>query len=230
VNRLEHPPVETIDGFTLVEKSAIFDTLADILQGTNIHDLPATAYFRHSDMPTGESPRYPGLRVLLVEDNAVNQELCMTILSSFGCQTIIADNGQKALDILKTHDFDVILLDCQMPVMDGYEFIKRVREFDKGVPILAISALNSSKDVDKIIQCGADNYISKPLNSKLFIAQIKLFIDFYLRRKKKFNLSAVNLFSKKVYKRKIEFYVDSENDLVEFWEFLIENIFVNYKI
>ena len=141
-----------------------------------------------------------------------------------------AENGKVALDIVNNERQDIILSDIVMPVMDGLEFIKNVRLFDKGVPILVLSALSSKEDVDKIMQSGATNYTTKPLNAKLFTTQIKVFVDFYLRRQNKYNHKAINLFSKNIYKRKIEFLIEKEDDLFEFWEFIIEGVFNKYRV
>ncbi len=139
-------------------------------------------------------------------------------------------NGQEALKIAKTQHLDLILTDIVMPIMDGLNFIKEVRNFDKNVPILVLSALSSKDSIDDIMQVGANNYTNKPLNHKLFMAQIKVFVDFYLRRQNRYNKKAINLFSKNIYKRKIEFFIDKEEDLFEFWEFVVDGIFDKYKI
>ena len=141
-----------------------------------------------------------------------------------------ATNGSKAFAIAQSQNQDIILTDITMPIMDGYEFIRKVRLFDKTVPILVLSALSNSKDVDKIMQSGASNYTSKPLNGKLFTAQIKIFVDFYLRRQNKYNHSAINLYTKNIFKRKTEFLIEKEDDLIEFWEYLVAGIFEKYRI
>ncbi len=141
-----------------------------------------------------------------------------------------AQNGKKALEIEEKNTQDIILTDISMPVMDGFEFIKKVRLFDKSVPILVLSVLDDEDNIDKIIQSGATNYTSKPLNKKLFLAQIKVFVDFFIRRQYRYNSRAVNLFSKNIYKRKTEFFIEKEDDLFEFWEFTIENILDKYKM
>lgn len=140
-----------------------------------------------------------------------------------------AQNGQEALGIVKKEHQDMIISDMVMPIMDGFAFIKKVRSFDLSVPILVLSALSSSEQIDEIMKIGANNYTSKPLNGKLFTAQVKLFVDFYLRRNKRYNYKTINLFSKNIYKRKTEFLIDREDDLSEFWEFILCGVFDKYK-
>jgi len=113
-----------------------------------------------------------GAKVLLVEDNDMNQELAVALLSQAGMNVMAADNGQIALDILKdTHDFDGILMDCQMPVMDGYTATRKIRKnplFAK-IPIIAMTANAMVDDKAKVIESGMSDHITKPLNiTRLF--------------------------------------------------------------
>ena len=168
-------------------------------------------------------------KILIVEDEDEVRTLLVSIVESlfvkeYSCITLsieTAQNGAEALQIAKQERQDLILTDIIMPQMDGLELIRRVRYFDKSVPILVLSALSSEVDIAKIMQSGATNYSAKPLNRKLFTAQIKVFVDFFLRRQQHYNYKATNLFSKKVYRRKVEFYIERENDLLEFWEYMI---------
>ena len=176
--------------------------------------------------------------LLIAEDEEVMRTLLVSIVEMFfkkeypflELSISEAEDGQEALDIVKKERQEIILTDITMPRMNGFDFIKNVRTFDKGVPILVLSALSSDEDIDKIMQSGATNYTSKPLNGKLFTAQIKVFIDFYLRRQNKYNAKAMNLFAKNIYKRKIEFLIEKEDDLLEFWEYIIGGIFEHYRV
>ena len=108
-----------------------------------------------------------GRQVLLIEDNPVNQKLAELILKKWGCNVIIAENGKKALDILKNKQFDFILMDCQMPEMDGFEATKAIRKKESKtgahIPIIAMTALAMKTDKERCIQAGMDAYISKPI-------------------------------------------------------------------
>jgi len=107
-----------------------------------------------------------GARVLLVEDNDLNQELAQELLSQAGIEVVLAQNGQEALDILSRDSvFDGVLMDCQMPVMDGYEATRRLRaqpQFAQ-LPILAMTANAMAGDREKVIAAGMTDHIAKPL-------------------------------------------------------------------
>jgi CheY-like chemotaxis protein len=105
-----------------------------------------------------------GANILLVEDNEINQELVIYNLESKGINVTVADNGQEALEILKEITFDGILMDCQMPVMDGYEATKEIRKQErfKNLPVIAITANVLPEDRKKILKCGMNDLIGKP--------------------------------------------------------------------
>jgi CheY-like chemotaxis protein len=108
-----------------------------------------------------------GARVLLTEDNEMNQELAMELLSQAGMDVVLANNGQEAVDILsKDTRFDGILMDCQMPVMDGYTATREIRKMPafKDVPIIAMTANAMAGDKEKVIEAGMNDHIAKPLN------------------------------------------------------------------
>jgi CheY-like chemotaxis protein len=110
---------------------------------------------------------------LVVEDNAVNQKVAQGLLKKFGIQVDIAANGQEALNTLEALPFDLVLMDCQMPVMDGYEATQKIRlaeskVLNRNIPIVAMTANSMQGDRDKCISVGMDDFISKPVNpSKL---------------------------------------------------------------
>ena len=112
-------------------------------------------------------------RVLVVEDNAVNQKVAQGLLKKFGIQVDIAANGQEALNTLENLPFDLVLMDCQMPVMDGYEATQKIRlpeskVLNQRIPIVAMTANSMQGDRDKCLSVGMDDFISKPVNpSKL---------------------------------------------------------------
>lgn len=113
------------------------------------------------------------LRILLAEDNAVNRQLAMKILEKRGHTVLVATNGREALDVLRQRNADLVLMDVQMPEMDGLEAIRRIREAEKRsgehMPIISVTAHVMKGDREKCIQAGADDYVSKPLQpSDLF--------------------------------------------------------------
>ena len=117
------------------------------------------------------------IKVLVVEDNAINQLLISTILHLESFEVVVADNGKIAIDILINSDFDIILMDLMMPEMNGYdatEYIrKKLTDNKSTIPIIAVSA-DVSKDVkDKCKAVGMNDYISKPYDAKHLLDLIK---------------------------------------------------------
>lgn len=107
-----------------------------------------------------------GATILLVEDNEMNQELAMELLSANGLVVSLAENGQIALNMLQEQDFDGVLMDCQMPIMDGYTATKKLRAIDKfkSLPILALTSNAMAGDREKTIDAGMNDHIAKPIN------------------------------------------------------------------
>ena len=114
----------------------------------------------------GAIAKLGGARILLVEDNEINQELALELLTSNGLLVETANNGQEALDLLTQDKFDGILMDCQMPVMDGYVATRKIREQEqfKDLPILAMTANAMAGDREKVIAVGMNDHIAKPIN------------------------------------------------------------------
>ena len=127
-----------------------FVSLDDVLEAVNPTSLA----------PTRE------ISVLLVEDNMVNRKLAVLILERIGCQVDVAFNGAEGVEKFKTGNYQAIFMDCQMPVMDGYEATEAIRKLEAGsshIPIIAVTANAMKGDKEKCIECGMDDYISKPL-------------------------------------------------------------------
>ncbi|WP_137972133.1 response regulator [Pseudomonas sp. F(2018)] len=120
-----------------------------------------------------------GARLLLVEDNELNQELARELLEIAGVQLRVAWHGQEALDILAADaDFDGVLMDCQMPVMDGYTATGRIREQAQfaTLPVIAMTANAMEGDRERALACGMNDHISKPLNVEGMFATLAKWI------------------------------------------------------
>ena len=126
-------------------------------------------------------PPSTGLHILLAEDNRVNQTLAMRLLEKHGHTVVIAGDGREALGALDREPFDLVLMDVQMPEMDGFETtaVIRAREKDTGahIPIVAMTARAMSGDREKCITTGMDDYVSKPINLAELSAAIGRAID-----------------------------------------------------
>ena len=110
-----------------------------------------------------------GIRILVVEDNLINQMLVIKVLKQRDFETDVAENGRIALDKYEKNDFDIILMDVQMPEMDGYDATQKIRELKtlkKNVPIIAMTAHTIKGEYERCLEMGMDDYISKPFDKK----------------------------------------------------------------
>ncbi|MCP4022716.1 MAG: response regulator, partial [Desulfobacteraceae bacterium] len=118
-----------------------------------------------------------GIHILLVEDNSINQEIATAVLEKAKVDLIIANNGREAVQVVQQHDFDIVLMDIQMPEMDGYEATKMIRAKEKyaGLPIIAMTAHAMKGDKEKCLSAGMDGYITKPINQEELFKTISKF-------------------------------------------------------
>jgi len=107
---------------------------------------------------------FSGINILLVEDVPMNQELANEILTQQGIRLTMANNGQIGVDKAKMQRFDAILMDMQMPIMDGCEASRAIRDFDQDIPIIAMTANAMSEDKSRCLAAGMNDYIAKPIN------------------------------------------------------------------
>ncbi|TAN08849.1 MAG: response regulator [Rhodanobacteraceae bacterium] len=119
------------------------------------------------------APRRPLTgRVLLVEDHPVNQKVAQKLMERLGLTVDVADNGETALDMLGKRAYAMVLMDCQMPILDGYSATRRLREIESEhgqprMPVIAMTAHAMSGDRERCLQAGMDDYLSKPLDRHL---------------------------------------------------------------
>ena len=137
-------------------------------------DVPLALSALPAPPDTGAAGQAP-LRMLLVEDNAINQEIALTMLEDSGYDPTPADNGRRALALWERYPFDVILMDCQMPEMDGFEATRRVRrmEAQQGrdrTPIIALTANAILGDRELCLDAGMDDYLAKPYTRAALLA------------------------------------------------------------
>jgi CheY-like chemotaxis protein/HPt (histidine-containing phosphotransfer) domain-containing protein len=117
--------------------------------------------------------RMPLLRILLAEDSAINQKLALGLLERDRHDVVVANNGQEALEQLKSSSFDVVLMDVQMPVMDGLEATRAIRKREKRegghIPIIAMTAHALKGDRERCLAAGMDQYLPKPIRAHQLI-------------------------------------------------------------
>jgi hypothetical protein len=118
-----------------------------------------------SPLATNDTASLAGTRVLVAEDNVVNQVLATMQLEELQCDVSTADDGEAVLKLLSLQHFDLILMDCQMPVLDGYETTRRIRLAEgtgRHIPIVAVTANAMENDRAAALACGMDDFLSKP--------------------------------------------------------------------
>ncbi len=128
---------------------------------------------RSSHLGTLEKPV-----VLIVEDNEINALVTKDLVTELGFEPVLARDGVEALDIVAARDLDVILMDCRMPKMDGYEATKRIRRMDdiKDIPIVALTAHATEGDRKHALNAGMDAYLAKPITSRKLATMLRTFI------------------------------------------------------
>ena len=137
--------------------------------------VPAAASATASEPPAA----MPFRRVLLAEDNPINQLLARTLLERAGCIVEVAGNGREACIAFEGHAFDIVLMDCQMPEVDGLEATRRIRALERArgdglrVPIIAVTANAMPEDRDACLACGMDDFVSKPFRLDRLLATMR---------------------------------------------------------
>ena len=141
------------------------------LFGRQDHTLGRVLSDRPALPAADDGARLDGGRVLLVEDNRVNQDIACEWLGSMGLTVTTAANGQEALQTLDKASFDAVLMDVQMPVMDGFEATRRIREDLKmaDLPVIAMTAHALAGDREKCLKAGMDDYITKPIDPQVLL-------------------------------------------------------------
>ncbi len=177
-----HSEYENIPGVELLDnelnKPVNPSLLLDVIMHTFGHEAVTEASgVRHGhEIDTEEMRPIQGARILLVEDNHINQQVATEFLEQGKFIVDIAQNGQEALDMLATNNYDCVLMDIQMPVMDGYTATSKIREQEryKELPVLAMTANAMVEDKESAIAAGMNDHIAKPINPReLFTTLLK---------------------------------------------------------
>ncbi len=139
-------------------QSRLFNTVVRLFGGDGLLTPDARA-------PFGDSAPLRGARVLLVEDDTLNQEVAVALLAQLGIEAVTAANGREALDMLDDAEFDAVLMDVHMPVMDGYAATHEIRKRPAlhGMPVIAMTANAMLQDRERCLQAGMNDHIPKPI-------------------------------------------------------------------
>ncbi len=160
-----------------INKSELFNCLTAVLSSPEINDTSQSEKQLITRFTLEEGKQNKN-HILLVEDNAVNQKLALKVLEKGGYRVDIANNGKAAISALKKMEYDVVLMDLQMPEMGGLEATKIIRETMSGiinpqVPIIAMTAHAMTGDKEKCEQAGMDGYVSKPIRKDVLFSEIE---------------------------------------------------------
>ena len=143
--------------------SAVFDLAVGALRGLR-GERPPPAPTRRAASGLAAPPALQGARVLLVEDNPVNQQVAGEILQEAGVTVKIAENGAQAVQRVQEERFDLVLMDMQMPVMDGVTATVRIRELGATLPVIAMTANAMASDRERCLAAGMNDFLSKPIH------------------------------------------------------------------
>ena len=127
----------------------------------------------------GENPRSNGhLRILMAEDNAINQRVGKLILQRAGYTIDLVADGNEALEAHRANPYDVILMDCQMPTMDGFEASRQIRQLEQRQPvIIAVTANALVGERERCLKAGMDDYLSKPFQAEQLVAVVRKWVE-----------------------------------------------------
>lgn len=161
-----------------IRPSVLFDAMISVLAVT-----PSAAAPNQEDKQVvDEPPQKLSGHILVAEDNRINQMYITELLKYCGCTSELADNGDAALTALQNHRFDLVLMDCQMPEMDGFTATREIRrreaagELPGHLPIIALTANALQGDRERCLEAGMDEYLTKPLNAQVLEAMLKKII------------------------------------------------------
>ena len=160
VNPWSSDDLPQVTGIVKLTKPLKYDSLYNAIYDANslkkerkvARDRPSDATFNHS--------------ILVVDDNKPNQQVARGMLENLGCSVHIAENGQLAIEKLIRNRFDLVLMDCYMPVMNGYDATRQIRMFENGdeeIPVIAMTANNNKEEQDKCLNAGMNDFLAKPL-------------------------------------------------------------------
>lgn len=175
-------------------------------------------------------------KVLIVDDNKNNRMILSLLMEDYldeneGVSLDITEveNGQEAVDACIKTPYDLVFMDIMMPVMDGISATKIIRQNNKNIMIIAVSAVDDSERQKMILSNGAEDYISKPVNADIFNSRFSNYLALLnSRHRKRESEVTTNLFTRDIYSRQLVFAATSDDALAEFWEYYLLDEHVNF--
>lgn len=173
---------QNFNGEKLREKSDYEHIITKPIYTSKVKHVIDCLLFNKSEENESNLDQYKNKKFLLVEDNPTNQVYARIFLQKLGVDVTIANNGQEAIKTLEQEQFDLILMDCLMPIMDGFEACQIIRAnntFNRNnihIPIIALTALATKSDLDHCLDCGMNEIILKPINRKKAIQVIQKYL------------------------------------------------------
>ena len=172
--------VEMMGGKIWVEssygKGSTFTFEVELEERPDTHRMKPLPNLLEIEAPSLESNinALKGKRILVAEDNFINQEIILGLLENSQIQIDIAEDGEEAIELHQKNNYTLILMDIQMPILDGYAAAKKIREKDKNIPIIAITASAMKKDIEKSLEVGMNDHLNKPIDvTKLYEILLK---------------------------------------------------------
>lgn len=173
-----------------IHSRALVETVSRVWKAWNQGDKDSliTAENIRVRMQTEEQTRFDGAHVLMAEDNRVNQGFATETLEALGVSVTIVSNGKESIDKLKERSFDLVLMDCQMPIMDGFEASRILSDMKQkkeipDVPIIALTANAMKGDREKCLEAGMNDYIAKPMRKSDLIQSLSRWLPRHLVHK-----------------------------------------------
>lgn len=162
-------PTDSLSRANQLTAEATSDT-TDQSETLNSEASDHPGYLLDQEQQTNDAPSQNGLTILVADDNLINQQVAQGMLEHLGFKALLADDGQQALDLMDQEQIDLVLMDCQMPVLDGYETTQLIRAKESGVrlPIIALTANASQADEEKCLSAGMDGFLTKPIDMEQF--------------------------------------------------------------
>ena len=158
-----------------IRGSQLFECIKNVLN-ESAQKLPVQIQPNQSKKPNAQGPKF-NAAILVAEDNPVNQEVAKATLKMLGCSVTIVENGQQAVDIMEQSNFDLVLMDCHMPEVDGFEATRKIRKRERDrsqarTPIIALTADVGKGMPELCTEVGMDNYLTKPFQLQTLSAEL----------------------------------------------------------